>query len=57
VIISNAKTPWEAVANSVGSDTVTEKQPSPLNFRHLEEKDTRRPPRLQMDIPQDIVKS
>jgi hypothetical protein len=56
VIISNAKTPWEAVANSVGSDTVTEKQSSPLNFRHLEEKDTRRPPRLQMDIPPDIVK-
>jgi hypothetical protein len=41
VFISNAKTPSEAVANSVGSDTVTEKQSSPLNFSHLEEKNTR----------------
>jgi hypothetical protein len=41
VIITNAKTPWEAVANSVGSDNVIATQSYPLNFRQLEEKDTR----------------
>ena len=41
VIISNAKTPWEAVANSVGSDIVSRMRPYPLNFRQLEENDTR----------------
>jgi hypothetical protein len=41
LIISNAKTPWEAVANSVGSDIVKERQSYPLNFRQLEEIDTR----------------
>jgi hypothetical protein len=41
VITTNTKTPWEAVANSVGSDTVTEKQSYPLNFSQLEETDTR----------------
>ena len=41
VIITNAKTPWEAVANSVGSDIVNKRQSYPLNLRQLEEKNTR----------------
>jgi hypothetical protein len=33
--------PWEVVANRVGSDIVSASQSYPLNFRQLEEKDTR----------------
>jgi hypothetical protein len=40
-IITNAKTPWEAVANSVGSDIVNKILSYPLSFRQLEEKYTR----------------
>jgi hypothetical protein len=32
-IITNAKTPWEVVANSVGSDIVSERKSYPLIFR------------------------
>jgi hypothetical protein len=41
LIISNSKAPWDVLANSVGSDIVNENQSYPLNFRQLEEKDTR----------------
>ena len=55
LIVSIVKTPWEVVANSVGSDVVNVKQSCPLNFRQLEEKTLRRTARLQMDIPPDMV--
>ena len=38
LLISNAKTPWKILADSVGSDIVSEVQLYPLNFRSLEEK-------------------
>ncbi len=40
-IIRKAKSLWEVVADSVGSDFGSEKQSYSLNFRQLEEKDTR----------------
>jgi hypothetical protein len=39
-IITNAKTPWEVVADSVGSDILGGRQSYPLNFTRLEETDT-----------------
>ena len=41
LIINNAKTPWKTLADNVGSDTLSDRQSYPLNFRQLEEKDTR----------------
>jgi hypothetical protein len=41
LIIRKAKSPWGVVANRVGSDIVSGGQSYPLNFRQLEEKDTR----------------
>jgi hypothetical protein len=41
LIIRKATSPWEVVANRVGSDIVSERQSYPLNFRQFEEKDTR----------------
>jgi hypothetical protein len=40
-IITNAKTPWEVVANPVGPDILGERQSYPLNFRQLEGNKTR----------------
>jgi hypothetical protein len=39
--IRKAKSPWEVVANRVGSDILSERDSYPLNLRQLEEKDTR----------------
>ncbi len=39
--IRNAKSPWKVPADSVGSDILVGRPSYPLNFRQLEEKDTR----------------
>jgi hypothetical protein len=39
--VGRADTPWKVLADSVGSDIVSERQSYPLNFRQLEEKDAR----------------
>jgi hypothetical protein len=54
-IITNAKPPCKVVANSVGSDIVSDSQSYPLNFSQLEEQPLSRTPRLQLDIPPSMV--
>jgi hypothetical protein len=39
-IITNARTPWEVVANSVDSAIVNDRPSTPLNLSQLEAKDT-----------------
>jgi hypothetical protein len=56
LIISNAKAPWDVLANPVGSDMMRSIPTYPLNFRRLQLSLTSRRAPLQMDISPDIVR-